>query len=368
MPTEPLLACSETLIRMYSAERKLFSFSSTLEDGRIVNDFDNPTAIRYTVNSFLGLVKVPDKWRSGFDVEGEAHAFMESKFASVVNPGDKGLLLKLAAVAGLPSDAIREDVLRLAADKESLMRLPLQEVCWILLGLTASARHHGDEVALEAAGRVAQILEQEFFNRDTLFPFHAAGGPRRRFVSFGGISYFLMAMDAYARLTNDEYLAAITRESTRRVIALQGRFGEWAWFYDADRGSVVDWYEVYSVHQLSMAQLFLLGQSANGVDEASAAISKGTRWAHGENELGCRMVFSEPFFTHRSFRRKGPATRARRLAGAFVRAGTGLAAKPASVNALEVNPECRSYELGWLLYVWAPIWEVPGTEDLISLP
>ena len=367
MPTKSIDNCVGALLDMYSSDKKLFSFSSVLRSGKIVNDFTNPSTVRYTINSLLGLSQVPSHWLRGFDVEKETAAFMAQNSTSIVNAGDQGLLLHLLSVSAMESDSIRRAVLqRVRADGE-IGRLTLQEVCWILSGLSSSADLTGDEESLEAARQVAETIEKSFLNRDTLLPFHQASGLRRRFVSFGGISYFLMALTSYSSLAGNEYLATVAREATRRVIDLQGPDGEWAWFYDADRGVIVDWYEVYSVHQLSMAQLFLLPQHNLGLDEAAPAISRGTSWALGNNQLDERMIYDEPFFTHRSIRRKGPATRARRLAGAWIRTGTRLGARPAPKWSLEVNPECRSYELGWFLYAWAPIAELPGTEDLLRL-
>jgi hypothetical protein len=42
----------------------------------------------------------------------------------------------------------------------------------------------------------------------------------------------------------------------------------------------------------------------------------------------------------------------RRLARSFVNKGLGRNAVRGSPGALVINPECRSYHLGWIIYVW----------------
>ena len=56
----------------------------------------------------------------------------------------------------------------------------------------------------------------------------------------------------------DDPLAILAANAcVTKLIALQGPQGEWPWFYAAGQGTVVDFYEVYSVHQHGMAPAIL---------------------------------------------------------------------------------------------------------------
>ena len=63
--------------------------------------------------------------------------------------------------------------------------------------------------------------------------------------------------------------------------------GGWPWLFDAERGTVVERYEVYSVHQDAMAPMGLFELSeATGDPRYRDAAVRGLAWIHGDNELG----------------------------------------------------------------------------------
>jgi hypothetical protein len=69
------------------------------------------------------------------------------------------------------------------------------------------------------------------------------------------------------------------------------------------------------------------------------------------------MIASDPFFIYRSIRRKGILeTRKRYLRSLLLRLSKKQG-KRISPTSLEINRECRSYHLGWILFVWS------GRED-----
>jgi hypothetical protein len=143
------------------------------------------------------------------------------------------------------------------------------------------------------------------------------------------------------------------KDAVARIIKLQGSNGEWAWFYDASRGAIVDWYQIYSVHQDAMSLLFLFPALELGVPSSSEAIRKSYTWLFGQNEINARMIDLDPFFIRRSIRRKGSFEREKRFFRSMALTTSGRDAKRAKPNYLEINPESRSYHIGWILYVWA---------------
>lgn len=343
------------LRRLYLERQGLFSGSARLSHGDVVNDPCHPGAIRHTINSLLGLQRARECGATDWPVEEHLHRLVAEHGTAIKNVGDRGLLLWLRAAVDLPDGHLLDSLAHIAADQPAIESLPLQDVCWLLLGLLHAAERWPGSAA-EAGGESAWgALESTFFARDSLFPLHAAHGPRRRFVSFGGIVYFLLALHHVARVTGDAYPSVLFRELATQVIALQGPQGEWGWFYDAFKGILVERYELYTVHQAAMAPLVLLPAIERGVPQAAEAIERGLSWLNGNNELRTEMVLHNPFFTYRSLGRRGPYQRARRLLRAQLRSRFRRPAARAAAGTLEVNQECRSYEIGWLTYAWAGV-------------
>ena len=81
----------------------------------------------------------------------------------------------------------------------------------------------------------------------------------------------------------DDRAIQIANACTRKLIERQGPNGEWPWFFDAASGRVLDFYEVYSVHQYGMAPAFLGHAEQHGVFEARSAIVRGFNWVLGQN-------------------------------------------------------------------------------------
>jgi len=63
---------------------------------------------------------------------------------------------------------------------------------------------------------------------------------------------------------------------------LHGKEGEWPWFINAKKFQVIDWYQVYSVHQDPMVVLFLLAAWQKGLNEADHAIRISVNWLFRE--------------------------------------------------------------------------------------
>ena len=117
--------------------------------------------------------------------------------------------------------------------------------------------------------------------------------------------------------------------------------------------------------------LFLFPALSFGIEGVEEAIRASYRWILGNNELGVPMWQNDPFLVYRSIRRRLPilnrAVRARggkfeRLldrGSTFVRASTrspaGAGPDPTQPRLLEINRECRSYEIGWTVFAWAGV-------------
>ncbi len=345
---------SRLLREMFDEVQALFSYSLREVDGRYVNDYSHPSRIRYTINVLAGLQAANDVEELGWDVADLVDRFVSLHLPAVVNAADKGLMLHVLASAGHErGGAVLSEIEALLDSWEVTARLNLQEIGWLLSGLCRHAEITGDSRSVASAERLFRVMDRNYLNRDTLLPRFTSQWWRRQFTSFGGLTYFLMALRDYAAAFSDPYAEMVFRESVMKTIQLQGRGGEWPWFVNVNQQRVAEWYPVYSVHQASMAMLFLLPAFDMGVTGARASIEKSVSWLAGGNQLGIPMMRVEPFMTFRCIRRREPAARALTYSRSLARSVLHSQAPAVRPAMLEVNTECRSYEIGWLLYAWA---------------
>ncbi len=79
------------------------------------------------------------------------------------------------------------------------------------------------------------------------------------------------------------------------------------------------------------------------------------------------MISTQPFYCYRSLRRREFSDKAIRAFRALIAVARHRDAPFARPTRVEVNRECRSYELGWLLFVWAGRSDFPTITELSIL-
>jgi hypothetical protein len=151
------------------------------------------------------------------------------------------------------------------------------------------------------------------------------------------------------------------RKGVETLLSAQGPQGEWPWLISSKDGRPLDYYPVFSVHQHSMCMLFLLLARQESMAGISEAVDRSMAWVAGENQLGRPMVRAEPFFIYRSVERASRQTRAERFLRARFMLLSGRRAGLVANDGVTVNTECRSYELGWILYA------LSGSDDTAGL-
>src|SRR5262249_13588528 len=130
-----------------------------------------------------------------------------------------------------------------------------------------------------------------------------------------------------------------------------GPNGEWPWLYDAKQGTVVDFYEIYSVHQYGMAPALLEFAERHNVPKAREALIRGFKWVLGDNQLAKIMLVPELHLTIRSQVRNGELhTNKLRMLRALSSAISTRQARLTDPTNIQLRHECRSYELGWILW------------------
>jgi hypothetical protein len=366
---QPVLSgCVENLVATYDADRGVFPYSSRLAGGSILNDYRSPESLRYTVNALLGLGRAAKAEIPGVsisDVNGMIEMFVDHFSAKLESHADLGLLIVL--LAENPSaggdEAVRSAVatLRRSLADQTADAFNMQDLAWVVWGAATAARC-GIPQADELGRSATALVKSRFVDTRSGLPRHSPRWYRRGLVSFGSIAYFLRAMHEAADAFEDSDAATLFREGVQRVISIQGPLGEWPWMIHVGRGKVVDVYPVFSVHQDSMAMLFLLPALDAGEPRVQQAIDRSLSWVFGRNELDVRFYRDDPFFAYRSIERAERAQRLRRYVRFLSVSLTGRDASFGSARA-RLNEECRSYHLGWILFAWSERMAAAGGES-----
>ncbi len=247
------------------------------------------------------------------------------------------------------------------ASPEALLRSTAQDIGMLASGLTAMALGEGGRWRA-AAETLAVLLRERYRHPGSHIFYNQGSGYRRRFSSFASQVYAMLALYQFGEAFACDWAVELADQAAARIIALQGPRGEWGWFYYAPRARVVDFYEVYSVHQHGMAPAFLHHAVARGVPGARAALVKGFCWLFGDNEMGVSMLRPGERMFYRSQARAGELGSTRPRAGrSAVNAALGRGDAAANHRRLVLRRECRSYELGWIL------WSFGGRDDYAEL-
>jgi hypothetical protein len=245
--------------------------------------------------------------------------------------------------------AVRKRIAALLSDQKNWRDFRAQDIGMMLTGVVAQARA-GNREWRWFADPLFEFLTNGYHSQSGLF-FDVPSGFRRRFSSFATQIYLAIACYHYGEFAGDAAAIEMANACTRRLIALQGPQGEWPWFFDTKRGSAVDFYEVYSVHQYGMAPALLECAERHGVREARGALVKGFNWVLGDNQLAMPMLVSDLQLSIRSQVRKHELnTKAFRMLRALQNTYLRRPASLTNPGSLCLRRECRSYELGWILW------------------
>jgi hypothetical protein len=329
-------------------------------DGRdLPNETLPPSDVFYTLNVLLGMsrVQVP----GSIDV---SEIFRRNVLQLTRMPVAKyafGMALWAAAELELdvPEDVAR-DLNSLLAERRNWWDFRAQDIGMLLTGIVAQAKA-GRKDWYQFAGPLFSFLSDRYHSESGLF-FDAPAGARRRFASFATQTYLTIACYQHGDFAGDCSAIAMANACTRKLVALQGPRGEWPWFVDAQHGRILDFYEVYSVHQYGMAPALLECAERHDVHEARAALIKGFRWVFGENQLGRSMLIPELQLSIRSQVRKSELrTKNKRMLRAVWNAYMRRPSTLIDATDVGVRLECRSYELGWIL------WSFGQRSDLCQL-
>lgn len=343
---------ADGLEQMLDREQQLFCFTMRMGPRVLVRQGVSP---RYTMMTLLGL----NQWEKSGQTSPVPISPILNRLlgnTSWINClGDLGLLLWTCAV--LDPDRLTELVestrTRDALDHyhDGITRRTM-ELAWFLTGLCYSLQTKPcvlSDLHIQA-DRTFRLLAANQ-GRTGVFGHLArnislAGMLRGPIGSFADQVYPIYALTQFGRVTGNQEALERASDCATAICNLQGPKGEWWWHYDAGSGNVVETYPVYSVHQDGMAPmaLFVLGE-VTGRD-FSQHIRRGLAWIAGHNELAYDMRSEASRVIWRNLQLRRSEQYLRRLLPSRAQNGT-------SATQIQVNHECRPYELGWALYALA---------------
>lgn len=332
-------------------------------DGRAAPNQSLPQSdVFYTLNVLLGMsrtAEIPDSI-------GLSEIFQRNVRQLVSLPVPKyayGMALWAAAELelGIPEEVARE-VKALLDNRSGWENFRAQDLGMLLTGIVAMARADRKEW-YRFAGPLFAFLRQRYHSPSGLF-FDTPSGMRRRFASFATQVYLSIACYQYGDVAGDPSAIAMASACVRKLMALQGPRGEWPWFFDAVSGRVLDFYEVYSVHQYGMAPALLEWAERYDVRGAREALIKGFNWVLGRNQLERSMLVPELGLSiHSQIRRSELTTKLPRMLRAAAKAYLGRDSDLIDSSAVGLRLECRSYELGWILWSFGQRSDLPELAD-----
>ena len=160
---------------------------------------------------------------------------------------------------------------------------------------------------------------------------------------------------------NDIRAIEIANTCTRKLIAKQGPNGEWPWFFDAARGLVRRLLRgLFGPSVRNGSGIPRSRTSSTESRRPEARIIKGFNWILGQNQLGIPMLVPDLHLTIRSQVRKGELySKKWRVLRALGNSILGREARLIDPADLELRHECRSYELGWILWSFGQRSDLP---------
>jgi hypothetical protein len=344
---------------MYRPDSDEFAFTRIA--GR-AQDGGEPTlrgaSTRYAAIVALGAHFLPEAQQTevmGGRTESPFIELLVERLADTTNLGDAALVCWAAAQAGHPLLTKALDQMY-TLDKRPGERYVV-EASWVVSALAAARTQVDVEGPLDQARR--RLLGSRH-GASPLFP-HATGPGllpwyRTHVACFADQVYPIQAL-ARLHASGDDIEARTAAEAcAARICELQGPGGQWWWHYDSRNGRLIEGYPVYSVHQHAMAPMALLDLNEAGGGDYTDPIRVGLHWMTDATELAGRepMIIDEAGMTWRKVYRGDPRKLVRAAHGLSTRVVPGLRVRPieALFRPTSIDPECRPYEFGWLLFTW----------------
>lgn len=322
-------------------------------------------SLRYTAITLIGLTAAA---RAGFETRLDLARLVRGlveRRREISNPGELGLLLWCLSDFHEEGTPMHDDIIaRIPTTPPRLRGLTSTELGWLLSGLARTAQVAPAHAEAKDKAHAVYAALRANCGESGLFCYGGrAGGRLRRSLRrhlgfFDNQVYGIHACADYFRAFGDREALATAGRCVEQILHAQGPLGQWAWHYNVRSGAVVDRYPVYAVHQHGMGPMALNAVAEITGTSHDDALERSVAWVFGENELRRAMIDADQGIIWRSIRRRIAHNKlihvfkALSLVG-LQAAGNRLATVVNAPGQLDVDMECRPYELGWLLMAFA---------------
>ena len=311
--------------------------------------------LRYAINVAQGLAWTPEIVQRRVLKGGTAAELALSCIERAAQSREPGAVALAAWAAAETAGVFAADLFEMLEDTLTHDREVQTVSCAWALTAALAGRHLGPTAEVQ---KLATRLLLEAQSESGLFPHvmpaSALGWARSHVGCFADQVYPIQAFARLSLADSDRVALRASEACAARIVALQGRAGQWWWHYDTRNGSVVEGYPVYSVHQHAMGPMALLDLYAAGGTDHRPAVIKGLGWIDAHPETGDTLVSREDGVIWRKVGRREPPKLVRSVSAvttALVQGwhlpGLDMAFPPGVVDR-----ECRPYEFGWMLYAW----------------
>jgi hypothetical protein len=351
-PLAPLISFAlQGLQRCWMPELGRYSYRHRLDSQQPPNESLPELDTFYTLNVLLGCSQIQTAKELSIDIPAVYQSCCDEAGKLRWRTYTYGMALWAGAKLGFaPPAKLIDEVNNLLGNQRRLQTLTAQDVGMLASGAVAMTIAEGGRWRA-LADLFADRIRYLHHHKQTNLYFNSGAGLRRSFSSFASQVYSILALYHYGEAFDCDWALQMANRSVSRLIALQGRHGEWGWFYYAPGGRVVDFYEVYSVHQHGMAPAFLHHAVAHGVPGARDALIKGFRWLFGDNEMALPMLRPKEHMFYRSQVRQGELrSTLPRMRRSIFNALSNRTDTAQRHHGLVLRRECRSYELAWILW------------------
>ncbi len=269
-----------------------------------------------------------------------------------VTPGDLGLVLwsESRGDGGAVSEI---HGLMLRRIHKRLDQVTLDELSWIVSGLTEATVRFGEEAGLSQLldDASTELIGRYIESSGLLEDVHR----RRRGVitPVGSQFHALNALSQLVRAGHVDLVGDRAVVLAKALLAIQRDDGAWPGLVDPQRGEAAAYYPVLAVTQVAHAQTSLrrAGNILEGID-CDSACDLGIEWANGNNALGFDLIHErEARLDRGSLPRREPGAVQRGFTTAARRIRGGL--HEPDPSRLILDPAASSEDLGWVLEAWA---------------
>ena len=320
-------------------------------------------SVRYSAMSAIGLYRAT---AHGIPLNLDPNrivAQLVDRLPQITNIGDLGLICWAVAIG--KSDYGEQILTAIEQYGEIYVRKGTRnyasmELQWLLIGLCYLYPQCGHKARIELLiTRCREKLMRNYHPESGLFGFCSSDEDltfrqrlKKNLSYFAEQIYGIYSLACYYELSGDSRSLSQARRIAEILCAFQGSEGQWCWTYDIETGTLVEAYPIYSVHQHGMAPMALLKLSWLKGGEYISQVSRGIEWIFGQNELGVSMVDWKQAVVWRSIRKGGWLKGVSNINKMLFILGLGqpMPLRQVRASGLEIDYECRPYEIGWMIY------------------